>query len=443
VSDVTAELAAFLVDAPVSDDERHAARRALATAVPLAVGAIGSDAPARVERVVRALGGRGVATVLGAELRTSPSLAALVNGTAANSDDFDDTDLTTAAHPSASVVPAALAVAEHVDASLGTLLDAIAVGNEVATRLARAFGAEHVRRGWHISSTSNQIGASAASTVVLGLGERHARRVLGLAATQVAGLGAALGTMTKPFHFGKAASNGVEAAQLVAAGLTAPERGIDGRRGLLPVVAPHADAAAIVDGLGTRWMLHEVMPKPYPCGYVSHAAIDAAIDLHRSIDDLDGIVRIGAQVSTHTLDFMDRPSPSTPLEAKLSVQYCIAAAIRRGRLGLAEFQPDAVGDRTIRALMAMVEPVGDRAAVHTARLTAQSLDGSIRTAEVTVGRGTLERSLTDAAVAAKGVEAAARTLGDDAAAALVDACLGGADDVSVRQLTALAGGQLR
>lgn len=436
--EVTEAIARFISDATVTPELERVARRALATALPLAAGAAGQPTPAAALRVVRRFGpASGSATVLGTDMTTSPMLAALVNGTAANSDDFDDTDLLTQAHPSASVVPAALAVAEHVGADLGTTLRAVAVGIEIATRIARAFGAPHTERGWHISSTSNQVGAGAAAVAVLGLSGNAAQMALGLSATQAGGIGAALGSMVKPFHFGKAASNGVEAALLVQGGFTAPLQGIEGRRGLVPVIAPHADAAALLDGLGQRWHTLEVMPKAYPCGFVAHPSIDAAIELHGRIAGTDNIEKVDAHVHELCERLMDRPGPTDALDAKLSMQYVIAYALRHGVLGLAAFEQAAIDDPATRHLAERVVLAPDQATTGSAVLAVTTTSG-VQRAKVLSGRGTPERPLTNAEVVAKGVEAATRTVGVARATALVETCLGAPTDTPIGRLSAEA-----
>lgn len=436
--EVTAGVAEFIADARIGAEVEQAARRALATSVPLAIGAVEQAAPATVLRVARRIGpADGPSTVLGTAVTTSPTLAALVNGTAANSDDFDDTDLLTQAHPSASIVPAALAVAEHVGADLGATLRGIAIGVEVATRVARAFGSPHTERGWHISSTSNQVGAGAAAAAVLGLTGTKARMALGLSATQAAGIGAALGSMVKPFHFGKAASNGVEAALLVDGGFTAPLRGLEGRRGLFAVVAPHVDAGAVLDGLGQRWDTLEIMAKAYPCGFVAHPAIDAAIDLHSRIGDVDSADRIVAHVHELCHRLMDRPAPVDALEAKLSIQHVIAHALRHGELGLGAFDRAAIDDPDTGRLAGLVRIVPDQTTTGTALLSVRTPSGEQRL-EVRQGRGTRARPLSPAEVAAKGVAAAARSIGAARSAALVELCLSGPSTTPISGLRMVA-----
>ncbi len=437
--EVTERFADFVAEATIGAEVERAARRALVTALPLAVGAVGQASPAATLRVARRVGPtEGPATVLGTSTTTSPALAALVNGTAANSDDFDDTDLQTQAHPSASVVPAALAAAEHVGADLGALLRAIAIGNELATRSARTFGVAHTERGWHISSTSNQVGAGAAAAALLGLSGTQGRMALGISATQAGGIGAALGSMVKPFHFGKAASNGVEAALLAGAGFSAPLRGLEGRRGLLAVIAPHASAETLVDGLGERWHALEIMAKAYACGFVAHPSIDAAIELHARIGDPAGIEQVEAHVHGLCVRLMDRPVPTSALEAKLSMQHVIAHALRHGSLGLAAFEADAIEDRATRDLAARITLVADRDATGTAEVIVHTVGGAERAEVREDGRGTPARPLTDDEVRAKAIEAAARGIGADRAAALVDLCMFGSDDTPVGALTSAA-----
>ncbi|MPZ15444.1 MAG: hypothetical protein GEU73_13660, partial [Chloroflexi bacterium] len=364
----TAQLAAFLARTTPPGAVRHVARRALATVLPLAAGAVDQAAPTHVLSVARAIEATGPAAVLGRTERLSPTFAALVNGTAANTDDYDDTDLETYAHPSAAVVPAALAAAEWRDAGFDDLLDATAMGIEVGVRLARALGSAHVDRGWHVSSTSGHVAAAAAAAAALDMRADDIELVLGLAATQVSGLGRALGTMTKPFHFGKAAANGVEAALLVSAGLTAPRTGIEGRRGLLAVVAPHADHRELVRKLGEHWLALQVMPKPYPCGFVSHPVIDAAIELAPQLPGTGDITAVEAYVHPACIEFMEDRQPRTALEAKLSAPFCVATALRRGRLGLAEFVEDAFGTPSTVSLMDRVRLVPEQRSPRSARL---------------------------------------------------------------------------
>lgn len=432
---VSAALADFVVGVAVPDDVVTVARRSLATAIPLAAGAADTEAPRRVRTVVQRIGSPASATILGTNLRAGASLAALVNGTAANSDDFDDSDLVTLSHPTAAVVPAALAAAEFADASSETLVRAVAVGLEVGMRVARALGSAHAHDGWHISSTSGQLAAGAATASALGLDREQTVATLGLAATQMAGLGRALGTMTKPFHFGKAASNGVEAALLVRAGLTAPAAGIEGRRGAFAVVASHADPDELARDLGSRWLALEVMPKPYPCGVVGHAAVDSAVDAAARVDAA-AVTAIHAHVHASCLDLMGNPEPRTALEAKLSLPHCIAAGLVRGRLGLAEFDDDAVTDPEVAALRRRVVLVATDRPMESARLVVDAGGGQIES-ETSHARGTMSRPLSDDEVAAKGVEAAARTIGVDGARRLVDACLGRVTVAGARELAAL------
>src|SRR5579883_3449913 len=150
----------------------------------------------------------GPATVLGTFLRTTPRAAALVNGAAGHALDFDDTHTDMNGHPTAPVLPAALALAEALDASGERLLAAYVAGIEVECRLGLYIGPEHYARGWHATGTLGTVGAAAAAAHLLGLDEKGWRTGLNLAATQAAGLKASFGSMAKPLHAGRAASDG-------------------------------------------------------------------------------------------------------------------------------------------------------------------------------------------------------------------------------------------
>jgi 2-methylcitrate dehydratase PrpD len=414
----TASLATFVADAAPSDAAFAAARRALATVLPLAAAGA-DDAPATaLLEVLDLMSDDTSIPVVGTEHRLPPALAAMAIGTAANTPDFDDTDPQTLVHPAPAVVPAAWVLAVANDRPAEALLRAIAIGTEVAVRTGRSFGAQHAARGWHPSATAGSLGAAAAAAAVVDLGVEEIAQVLGLAATQAAGLGVALGTMVKPLHFGRAAAAGVEAVGLVRAGLSAPRDGVTGRRGLVAVMAPDADLDVLFDGLGDRWLGTEVEPKPYPCGVVAHPVVAAARQLHRPGET--EVDEVQLHVHPDVLRFMDRPRPTTPLEAKLSVAHCAAVALVSGELPLLAFHPDALADRAVVA-------VRDRISVTAREDTRRAATVRVRRRgdweQVTVTADEVP-ALDNEGVAAKGVAVATPSLGAERARALVAACLG-------------------
>ena len=418
----TAALATFVAEAVPSDAAITAARRALATAIPLAASAARDAPAATLFAVLGPLSDARSVVVAGTDHRLPPTLAAMVIATATNAPDFDDTDPQTMVHPAPAVVPAAWALAVAHDRSLQVLLRAIAIGTEVAVRAGRAFGPGHDARGWHPSATAGSLGAAAAAAaVVQDLEVDEIAQVLGLAATQAAGLGIALGTMVKPLHFGRAAAAAVEAVGLVRAGLSAPPDGITGRRGLIEVMVPDADVDILFDGLGQRWCCTEVEPKPYPCGVVAHPVVTGARQLHRT--DGPGIDEVRLEVHPDVLRFMGNARPSTPLEAKLSVASCVAVALQRGDLPIAAFQAEALVDPAVTAIRDVI-------AVEAHERTRQDATLRVRRAD-TWERVTVTAAdavvLDDDAVASKGIAVATPVLGAMRAEALLAACFGHGD----------------
>src|ERR671936_925638 len=188
---------------------------------------------------VKTLGCVAASTVIGTSLRTAPRFAAFLNGTAMHADDYDDTQLATRpdrvygllTHPTAAVLPAVLAVAEERAASGADVLDAYVIGTEVEMKVAEAIDPRHYRDGFHSTGTVGAIGATAAVARLLGADVESAARALGIGASQSAGLRENFGTMTKPFHAGRAAESGVVAVDLAALGFTASPNGLEAERG--------------------------------------------------------------------------------------------------------------------------------------------------------------------------------------------------------------------
>ncbi|HUZ89719.1 MAG TPA: MmgE/PrpD family protein [Candidatus Acidoferrales bacterium] len=260
VSQGLAHFASSPIDIPES--AMAAGRGLLINTVALAVAGSRGQAAESAWAGVRALGTPELAGILGRPERLSPIWAALVNGIAAASGGGDDIHDRSQMRVGASVVPAALAVAEWRDRSVGELVAAIVIGAEVGIRVGIGLGPSHRDRGWEVSSTCGVIGAAVAAGRMLGLDTPAMLMAVGLSATQAAGLRAAAGTMTAAFQMGKAASNGVESALFAATGLTTTPISIEGRRGLAALTSTAPDYEATLDGLGERWEVEQVRTEP-------------------------------------------------------------------------------------------------------------------------------------------------------------------------------------
>jgi 2-methylcitrate dehydratase PrpD len=301
----------------------------------------------------------GEATIVGRGLHATVAGAAFANGTAAHACDYDDSSWTMWGHPTAPVLPAALAVAEARGRSGLDLLAAFAVGLEAEKTLGLITQPDHYRIGWHPTGTLGVFGAAAAAAKALGLAPAKTEMALGIAASSSAAIRANVGTMTKPLHVGFAARGGVEAALLARAGVTASARALEGEDGFLAAYAPgRRDWEAAADRLGDPFEVVDpgLVFKLYPCCADLHASVDAILEL-RAEHGLapDSVRRIRCGVTPLARNNAPYPDPRTPLEAKFSQEYVLAAALVRGRLGLAEFKRRSVGDPAIRSVMRRVE----------------------------------------------------------------------------------------
>jgi 2-methylcitrate dehydratase PrpD len=260
---VTAAFADFVASADaaaIPEHVKHAARRTIANSVCLSAAAAYHPAVQIALAVAQSAGVGGPARIIGRPERTSTAWAATLNAMSAHVEDFDDTHLRTVTHPGAPIVPAALAMAERTGAGGDDVLTAVILGAEVALRVGNGICPGHFDRCWHVTGTVGHLGAAVAAARLLGLDRERLGTAIAIAATEAAGVQDALGTMTKCLNPGKAAGDGVRAAQLAQFGLAGPPDPIEGRHGLGEVMAPIADYAEMTRGIGTRWEIVDRRP---------------------------------------------------------------------------------------------------------------------------------------------------------------------------------------
>ena len=294
--DVTRTLAAYVVSSKPDDLPAPVRAEACRTLLNWAGCAVGGSRHETVDITVRALSrfaGPNQASLLGRRERMDILHAALINGVSSHVLDFDDTHLKTVIHPAGPVAPAILALSEIQAVSGRDLLHALVLGAEVECRIGNAVYPAHYDRGWHITGTTGAFGAAAACGRLLGLSEQQMRWALGLAATQPVGLREMFGTMTKSFHPGRAAQNGLMAALLAKENFTSSDTGIEGRTGWAHVLSTSCDYDQITRGLGEHYEILLNTYKPFACGVVLHPVIDACLQL-RALHQLtpDAIERI-------------------------------------------------------------------------------------------------------------------------------------------------------
>jgi 2-methylcitrate dehydratase PrpD len=366
-------------------------------------------------------GSRPRATVWGANTRTGLANAALANGYTAHLEDYDDTHFPTVVHPTAPTLPAAFAIAEDCGASGRDLITAVALGVETVCRVSLSVHPWHYDLGWHITGTMGVFGGAIAAAKMLGLDVDGTVGALGAAGTQAAGVREAFGTMTKPMHAGRAAQAGVVSALLAQKGFTSASTILEGRRGVMEVMSTKHDLSRLTDGLGERWEIFNNGLKPYSCGVVSHAAIDAAIALGSGPGfDPAQVASIEADVNHLVPELMGRMEPDVGLAGKFSCAHCISVGLVDGAAYPAQFTDAKVADPLLAGLRRkvrfnVVEGMDeDEVALH---LTMQ--DGRVITQRIEHATGSPQNPMSDQRLEEKFMTLASATLGEAEAKSLL------------------------
>ena len=338
---------------PIGDEVVDLAKRTLVDTIGVALAGRSEPAVSILEQTLGSLP-EGPATVWATGERTSTATAALLNGTAGHSLDFDDVTDITYGHPSVVLWPAVFAAAEQEGSDGRSMLEAYVVGFGVQVSLASAMD---VRAGWHSTATIGIVGAAAAVSRLMGLDDRQTRCAIGLAASMAAGSRQNFGTMTKPLHPGLAAQNAVLAARLASNGFTADVDQLDSPLGYFSMFSPGADVDAALARLsGAEAFLDAgINVKKYPCCYNTQRTSDAALDL-RERDGIDPATVEGVHVVLEPggFDPLLHHRPQTGLQGKFSIEYVIAAALIDGRVTLATFTDEQVQRPEVQELIAKV-----------------------------------------------------------------------------------------
>lgn len=383
----------------VSGGAAAAGSRTLLNVVGTAVGACGHPGTMALTGPGNRFGGVAVPGHL--KLMSLLDAASAI-GFAAHVEDFDDTDLATVLHPGAPVLGACLAAGQHVGCSGQDFLHAFAVGCEAEMRLARSISPSHYDLGWHITGTCGVVGAAVAVGLLLRLDAPQMSNAIGFAAAQTLGHREAFGTMLKAYHPGKAASNGLLAAWLASYDLAGPADPLGGPGGFAAVLSETFQPSMLTDGLGEEWVLESNSFKPYPCGIVSHPAIDAGIALHDKLESIGEVAKVEVRCHPLVTELTGNPNPREGLEAKFSTVHGVASGIKDGRVGLAQYEYDAVRSETLTALRDKIVLVVDPAVARDqATATLTTVGGNVIAERIVHARGSLQRPLTDPELLAK------------------------------------------
>ncbi len=402
----TLTLARFVAESRWSDMPqalRHEAKRALLNWMGCALGGCRDETVERALAAVNEFSGPRTASLIGRGEKLDPLHAALINGIASNILDYDDTHLRTVMHPTVPVAAALCALAEHRPVTGAQFLQAFVLGIEVGCRVGNAVSPWHYAHGWHISSTCGVIGAAAGAAKLLGLNTQQSAWALGLAATQASGLREMMGGMGKSYNLGHAARGGLLAALLAERNFTSSERGLEAPRGFAQVLGTQPDLDELTRGLGESWELAANAYKPYPCGIVLHAAIDACLQLRAEAGfAVDAVASVAVRMNPLALEITGRETPASGLEGKLSVAHAVAVALVHGAAGVAQFTDACVREPAIVALRSRVSTQADVACDKAeAHVEIKLKDGRRLALHVAHATGSLEKPMSDAQIETK------------------------------------------
>ncbi len=392
------------------------------------------------------------ASGIGCQSRLVPAAAALLNGSAAHAVELDDVTRESSLHPGASVIPAALAVAEDRVVDGRAFLEAVIAGYEVVIRVGNALNPSSAyARGFHPTGVAGAFGAAAAAARLMGLDGSGVARSIGIAGTMAAGSLEYLsdGSWTKRLNAGWAAHVGIVAADLAAAGFTGPVSALDGRLGALRAYTDAPRPELLTKGLGESYLITRVAIKPYACCRYNHGLIDGALRIRtkHGIDPLGvrrirlGVLTAGALLVAEPIS--DKRTPRNTVDAQFSAPFSAAIALVYGAAGVSLYKQPIIDDPRIRALMDITDcytsPELDSAYPERwpAAVEIEMRDGRVFEERVEFALGEPENPLSDEALMLRFRELVGDRLPRSATQRLADTVLGLAGAPSVRPVASI------
>jgi 2-methylcitrate dehydratase PrpD len=353
----------------------------------------------------------GKAIIIGSSKTTSPRFAAFVNGVSIHADDFDDTQLAVAkdrvygllVHPTVPVLPAVLALAGRRSVSGKELMLAYHLGVEVECKIAEAIAPRHYQDGFHSTGTCGPFGSAAACAKLLGFEHPKILNAFGLAASQSGGLRENFGTMTKPFQAGHAAEVGLASVELVALGWTAAEQILEADRGFFHAFGGSYDPASIMNRLGKPWTFASpgISLKPYPSGSLAHPAMTEMMRLiEANTIPADQVEKVDIGANHQMTTTLLHHQPKTGLEAKFSMEFCMAILLLERKAGLGEFSDKVAQRPDVREMIGKinfyVDPEAEGAGFDkmTSILKIHLKDGRIITGRADFAKGSPSNPMT-------------------------------------------------
>jgi 2-methylcitrate dehydratase PrpD len=412
VSGITSRLVSFACETEASEipaDVVERSKEMMLNVVAAGFAGLHESEAREITSLVRDLGGTAECTVLGSDLRTSPLNAAIANGTIVHVLDFDENVERRANHPSNVMFPAVFALGESLGASGRDVVAAFAVGCELSTKTGAAGELDEqfpsmAKYGWHIQGVTGALGAAAAAGRLLELDRVRMEHAVGIAVSHASGVQVNFGTSAKPLQAGTCAANGILCALAAQRGFTAAGNAVEDANGLFGAYRRSTDVDAEQFGaaLGGPWDVIDpgVRLKLYPCGSLTHVSLEAMLQLvdeHGITPDEVAAISIslplrwGSEERIYGVEAKTATHPETGLQARFSLNYCVALALVHGRPQLQHFTDEAVADPVVRSLLDKITvdgdetPEGDANRPSTVRLTLR--DGKELSARVLYPKG--------------------------------------------------------
>ena len=429
--EVTARIARFVVETEFQKIPSEAVQMAKTALLDcLGVALAGSKEPsARIcADIARQEHAKEESSVIGQGFKSSAMQAAFANGTAAHALDFDHS-FTLMGQPTAPIIPAIISLGESLGSSGRRCLEAYVAGFETITKLVMSLR-QRSEDGWHPPSSFGSFGAGVACAKLQGLNQSQLETTLGTAASMASGLVCNFGTMSKPLHVGLGARNGVLAAKLAQSGFTANKRAIEAGLGFYQVFYPGAEPdKRPLEELGTAYELINsgIRIKPYPCGGLTHPAIDGVLEFrakHGITAEMVESIDVG--VARHTFERIVFRVPENGLQGKFSMPYLLARAIIDGRLFLDAFTDSAVRDENVLRLAEKVQMRPDPDLQPTAlgsrpcKVTIRLRDGRSFSRQIDYAKGSREAPMTAEELKQKFIGCAREALDDSSIERIIE-----------------------
>ncbi len=413
---ILAQFLTNLTSESVPEHVKKAANLCVLDSMGVAIGAINNQQVQSVTKAYLEISGeKKSANIWGTEKKVPLLTASFINAMMGHTLELDDVHTDSKTHIGTVVVPAAWSMAQYLGKSGEEFLLAVICGYETMARIGMALGVSaHRNLGWHVTSTAGTFGAAAACAKLLELDEDQTVSALGLAGTQSFGVWAFLedGATSKVLHPARAAASGCEAALLAKSGMTGPEYILTAKDGgLFHSMTNQPSPDLVCDHLGEKWYILEMDNKPYPCCRSTHCAIDGILRLRKNglrAEDVESIEVRTYLVGNKQCGMSEGSrNPKTPVDARFSIPYTCAVALRYGEVTLEYFDEARIADVETQELLRRISVVTDERFTEKypahwgCRLIVRCADGRVLKQEIEDASGSIYNPLDEEQVREK------------------------------------------